>query len=161
MTMTLVETITVGSGGVASIEFSGIPQDGVDLVVVHSLRNEGASGGVRIWENGNTTQGNNKNLTGNGSGAYSFTNLSYLTLGNTSGQTVNTFGNGSIYIPNYTSAAAKSIYADGVQENNATSANMSITAGVTFGTAAITSIAISYSSGDIAEYSTASLYIIS
>jgi hypothetical protein len=36
----LIEHIEVGSGGAASIEFTGIPQDGVDLVLLASLRTD-------------------------------------------------------------------------------------------------------------------------
>ena len=39
MAYTLIETITVGSGGASSIEFTGIPQEtGADLVVRLSAR---------------------------------------------------------------------------------------------------------------------------
>ena len=35
----LIETVTVGSGGAASIEWTAINQDGQDLVIVLSSRN--------------------------------------------------------------------------------------------------------------------------
>jgi len=37
--MVAIQTVTVGSGGAANIEFTSIPQTYTDLVVVLSLRN--------------------------------------------------------------------------------------------------------------------------
>jgi hypothetical protein len=73
--------------------------------------------------------------------------------------TANTFGNTSIYIPNYRSSAAKSFSVDAVTENNATLAYQNIQAGLWNNSAAITSISISFlSGGNWAQGSSASLY---
>jgi hypothetical protein len=163
MTMTLIETITVGSGGAASIEFTGIPQDGKDLQVLVSGR---ASQTIfRMTLNSDT--GSNYNqviIRGNGStvstDSYAF---GFLLIGeqSTSAYTADTFGNGCIYISNYTSAVAKSISADSVSENNSTTANQLLVAGSYSGTSAITSLQLVQSSGSFLEHSTASLYSIS
>lgn len=161
MAMELIETIEVGSGGASSIEFTSIPQDGLDLLLVFSLRNDSASGAVRLWENGNTAQGSNRMLTGDGSGVYSFSGLTYIAIANGSGTTANTFGNGRALITNYTSTNTKSISIDAVQENDASSSSQAITTASSYGTAAITSLELSYTAGNIVQYSTASLYKIS
>jgi hypothetical protein len=63
-----------------------------------------------------------------------------------------------IYFPNYASATNKSFSIDSVTENNATLANQFLTAGLWSNTAAITSITLLAASGNLAYYSTASLY---
>ena len=156
----LIETIEVGSGGATSIEFTGIPQDGVDLQVLFSIRGDATTSAVRIWENGNTSQGSNRNLTGDGSGAYSFANLSYIALANGSTSTASVFGNGKLYIPNYTNTGTKTFSLDSVNENNATNGSQAITAANSFGTAAITSLKILFTTGSLVQYSSASIYKI-
>jgi len=73
--------------------------------------------------------------------------------------TANTFGNGSLYIPNYAGATNKSLSFDSVAENNATSAWLQITAGLWSSTAAITRITLSGWTA-LAAGSTVSLYTI-
>ena len=46
MGMTLIETVEVGAGGASSIQFDSIPQDGIDLVIRMSARNEVGAGGL-------------------------------------------------------------------------------------------------------------------
>jgi hypothetical protein len=161
--MQLVSTVTVGAGGASSISFSGIPQTGTDLLVVFSLR---ATGGDAISDiypqlNSDTTYSNytDRMLNGNGSSAQSqIITLPYAWInGNTS--TANTFGNGTIYVPNYTSSSSKSMSIDAVTENNASEAFQSMQAVRYSPTTAITSIRLSGGLA-FAQYSTASLYII-
>jgi hypothetical protein len=54
--------------------------------------------------------------------------------------TANSFGNGEIYIPNYTSSVAKSVSLNGSTEQNNTTSYNSVVAGLWNNTAAITSI---------------------
>ena len=167
MGMQLIETIEVGAGGAASIEFTSIPQDGVDLVCVLSLRNSVnflSSLNGQINFNGDTAGNyNSKLLFGNGSSASSLsissgaTALRPYVVGHTA--TANTFSNNSVYISNYTSSSSKSVSVDNVTENNATAAHQSILAGNWTGTTAITSINIT-SGFTWMQYSTASLYKI-
>ena len=156
----LIETVTVGSGGAASIEFTGIPQDGVDLVLRFSLRGTTSALAVRVWENGNTTQGSNILLRGDGSAVQSSANLSYVALQSMNSNTSNTFGSAELMISNYTTTNTKSISVASVSENNATAAFQLLSAAFTFGTAAITSLVLSFSSGNIVQYSSASIYMI-
>lgn len=164
MTMQLVSTVTVGSGGAASIEFTSIPQTGTDLMIVASTRMTGSSnynalGYISI--NGQQANFSNRYLLGNGATAStSSDNLTPLFFSNGETSTSNTFGNATIYIPNYTSSTNKSISIDAVSENNATNANQAIEAGLWSQTAAITSFSIIRSGFTLDQYSTASLYTI-
>ena len=159
----LIETIEVGSGGAASIEFTGIPQDGVDLVVKVSLRGSGAS--IEPSLNFNSDSGSNYNrihLRGDGSTASSASASSATSLDlngfiATSGSTSNTFSNGEILVSNYTSSSNKSVSADGVNENNATTAYAAIVAGSYSTSSPITSLKITKG---MVQYSSASLYKI-
>ena len=160
MGMQLIETIEVGSGGAASIEFTSIPQDGVDLEIRLSSRVGGTyvDENIFITLNGNTTNDGSIILrgTGTGVGGQSLTYVAAKTSGG--GTTSNTFGNASFYISNYTSSNDKSISIDSVLENNASSAWQVITAGQT-PVGAVTEIEL-YGSYDFQQYSTASLYKI-
>lgn len=166
--MTLVETITVGSGGAASIEFTSIPQDADDLLLVVSLRSTAATVYSGEFIRFNSDSGSNyshRNLWGSGSAASSQSSSStFIFSQNTmpgASATASTFSNTEFYIPNYTGSTAKSVSINGVGENNATQSAQAITAGLWSGTAAISTITVLPSSGNtIAEYSTASLYKI-
>jgi hypothetical protein len=161
--MELIQTVTVGSGGAASITFSSIPATYDDLQVVFSLRNSGTSNVVtRLQFNADIASNySSRLLYGTGSSAASFaeTRDSFY-IGNhpASSNTANTFGSQAIYIPNYRSTVAKSVSADTVEENNATASWQQISAHLWTGTAAITSIRIYPDSGNWVENSSASLY---
>lgn len=166
MSMTLIATSTVGSGGAASIEFTGIPQDGTDLYYVASLRSATTAVLARQYFNGDT--GSNYSwrwLRGDGSasssGSSGGASLYALTAWvNGSGATANTFGNFSVYIPNYAGNTSKSYSVDAVDENNATASYQNLTAGIWTPTSAITSLSISVNTGNLVEGSTVSLYKI-
>ena len=158
----LIETIEVGSGGAASIEFTGIAGTGQDLVVLMSAR-----GGNELTDlSFNSDLGTNYtyvNIKGTGSAASSQNSSSEAIrfYGITEdSRTANTFSNAEITIGNYTSTTDKSVSIDGVTENSATYAVMAMVAGGYSGTSAITSVKLA-SNGDVLDqYSTASLYII-
>jgi hypothetical protein len=160
----LIEHIEVGSGGAASIEFTGIPQDGVSLVLLTSLRGEGGAY-PNITLNGTSANYSGKRLTGGGdyvsSGSNSVaTSFDDLYVSNT--DTANTFGSNKWYFSNYAGATAKSVSVEQVNENNATSAIMVLRANLWNDTAAITSIELNSlnASNEFAQYSTASLFKI-
>jgi len=167
-TFVKIATVTVGSGGSSTIDFTSIPATYTDLCVKVSGRQtvSGAdSMGLKL--NGATTGNSSRWLSGNssavivGTDASSVIVVSYAGLPG-SGATANTFSNIEIYIPNYAGATAKSISSDSVGENNTTSAglaNISILAGLQTSTSAITSLTLSpYSGGNFVQYSTATLY---
>jgi hypothetical protein len=155
----LIETVTVGSGGAASIEFTGIPQDGVDLQVVLSIRNSSLnSDRIDYYLNG-VAPSPALVLRGSGSAVLSNTG-STIFWSEENSYTANTFASAALYIPNYTnSSVSKSISIDAVSENNATNAYQFLIAAVQNGTAAVTSLRFDGSSNH-KEYSTASLYKI-
>jgi len=165
MSLSLVSTVTVGSGGAASIDFTSIPQTGTDLLVVISGRTDEAYFISGIYPKINGTSGypagSMKLLYGTGSSAVSqsenFANRSFLNGGNS---TANTFGSVSFYFSNYASSLDKSVSADGVTENNATSAYQTITAGKYTTTSPITSLQLAPDGANFVQYSTASLYTI-
>lgn len=168
MTLSLVSTITVGAGGAASIEFTGIPQTGTDLYLVFSIRtSRGSLDLMGAQLNGDTTSGNYvvRWLRGDGSSSSSDTRSTfsgiYAGIAADSSQTANTFSNQSLYFPNYTASTTKTVSETSVDENNGTTAYMGISANSWSGTAAISSIKLlSLNASTLLQYSTASLYTI-
>ena len=167
MAMTLVSTVTVGSGGATSIEFTGIAGTGKDLVCLVSTRTSRATTreSLFIEFNGNASGYSYKILEGRGtsvlndSGSGATFILSYSSTG--ANATASTFSNNLITVTNYASSAAKSVSIDGVYESNvSTDAPGNIVAGLWNNTAAITSLKIS-SNANFDQHSTASLYIVS
>jgi hypothetical protein len=166
MAMELVETIEVGSGGAASIEFTSIPQTGVHLLLVVSARSDG--GNSIGYAQFNSDTGSNYSyqyLYGDGSSVSAASTSSqteiYGFANNWSSTTASTFGNSSLYISNYTSSTAKSVSFDGSMENNATVNRNYLAAQRYSGTSPISSIQLTLPTNNFVQYSTASLYIIS
>jgi len=109
--MTLITSVTVGSGGAASVTLPAtgtIPQTYTDLKIVISARSSYVTDpDVNIYAkfNGSSTGYSSRAVFGNGSGAFSYssTTAGYTGLINASAATASTFGSTEIYIPNYTS----------------------------------------------------------
>jgi len=166
-TYTLISSVTVGSGGSASIEFTSIPATYTDLLVKLSGRSSRSAATMEefvLTFNNNTSSYSERQLRGDGSSVISqtFSGASIQQLGQPgAGATANTFGNWEFYIPNYAGSNYKSISLDGVTENNATQAYTNFEAGLWSNTAAITSIKLSAGSYLAVQYSTAYLYGIS
>jgi hypothetical protein len=113
--------------------------------------------------NGVSTGRTSQWLQGNGSGnvsCYAFTTGDIATA-NTTSQTASTFVNLEIYLPNYSSTNSKCFHVDNVQENNTSLAYMELMSGFWSGTSVISSLKLSISGQNIAQYSTAYLYGIS
>jgi len=147
--------VTVGAGGASSIDFTSIPGTYTDLMVVMSIRNNNTSAFTDIRFNGST--GSGIFIYGNGASATSL-NVSANYVVATSAYTANTFGNATVYIPNYASTTTnKSFSIDAVSENNSTTAYQSLTAGIWSNTAAINQITLGAANG-VAQYSSATLY---
>jgi len=163
--MTLIETITVGSGGAASIEFTGIPQDGKDLMVLCSARtSDSASTDILTLSlNGSTSNFQLVRLYGTGSAAGAQSNSNnWAGIISAADNTNSTFASVQIYLSNYNTANNKSYSADSVLENNATFGWTQIQAGNWANSDSITSLLLSASSSsNFIQHSTASLYIIS
>ena len=168
-TLVLLEKVTVGAAGATSVTFNSIPQTGYsDLVIKVSARDAtstyASSAGIswQVQFNGLTTNLTGRYIFAGGSGTPSSgTDTSNIYGSNSTGlDTASTFGNGEVYIPNYTSSNYKSMSIDAVSENNATAAGSRLNAGLWSATAAITSVKIlAYSA--FAQYSTFSLYGVS
>jgi hypothetical protein len=163
-TYTLIEKITVGAAGAATVNFTSIPQTYTDLKIVASTRDTYAAVSTAIYLefNGNSSGYSMRRLRGSGSAvdSYSDSSQSTINLYNIkpgSSATASTFGNVEIYIPNYTGSTNKSVSVDGVGENNATEAYAVLFAGLWGNTSAITSIKL-YSETLFVQYSTFYLY---
>ena len=164
-TYTLIQAVTVGSGGAASMVFTSIPATYTDLLVKVSARNTNTSGsGLNMRFNSVSSTYSGIYLEGDGAAASSGnTTTSYFAAGNvnTSNTTSSTFASTDVYIPNYAGSNNKSGSVDSVYENNATTAYTTMIAGLLSNTAAITQIDITPSANNFAENSTAYLYGIS
>ena len=157
-----IASVTVGSGGAATIDFTSIPADFADIVIKTSLRSDRASNQDTLGLNINGSSANRtwRRLRGSGS-AVSSTSGSTNEIGFIDGDTAttSTFGNLEIFIPNYAGSTNKSISADSVDENNATAANQTMYASLWSQTAAITSLQLLPLVGtEFLEHSTAVLY---
>jgi hypothetical protein len=159
----LLERIELNASA-ASVTFNNIPQSGyTDLKVVISSRVDIASNyydWLKISFNGSSSLFTYRELEGSGNTAGSYSGSGQLSaFSNAPTSTGNTFSNGEIYIPNYTSSNYKSYSIDSVTENNATTAESTFNAGLWSNIAAITSIGFTPNAGtNILAGSTFSLY---
>jgi len=161
--MELIESKTLGTAA-ASIEFTSIPQDGTDLLLLVSVRTSVSQSddSLDLFFNGADSNRTVRVLYGTGSAVASGTNSNdwdgWATAAN---NTANTFSNISYYIPNYTGSTNKSYSIDSTAENNATYSLQAIVAGLWSQTAAVTSIGIkSHQGSNLVAGSTISLYKI-
>ena len=151
-----ISSVTVGSGGAATIAFTSIPQTYTDLCVKFSGRNVNNAFTFSIALNGTTVTSSRRFFgTGSGGGNSDTFNGMYTDY---SAAVANTFGNADIYIPNYTTSANKSLSVDAVAEDNATSAYMNLGALLLSTSSTISSLSLIPESGNFAEHSTATLY---
>ena len=167
-TYQLISSVTVGSGGAASIDFTSIPATYTDLKLVASIRVDRSGTtftqlGVRL--NGSSSSYSTRTLEGNGSTASSANNTTpyfgYETFSaNSTNSTTSTFSSFEIYLPNYAGSANKSGSIDFVSEQNATTANAKLGAALWSNTAAINQITLNEpnSNSNFVQYSTAYLY---
>ena len=145
-TMKLLGKVVLGSD-TATISFGSIPGTGSDLLLLLSGRTSRASVLGQVVLKFNTVSSTVRNLTGDGSGAASGTNVGDLYVSGNNA-TASTFGNVEIYIPNYTGTTQKSWSATGVGETNGSTSYMGVTAGLVNHTTAITDIELSTTSTD-------------
>jgi hypothetical protein len=159
-----IQTVTVGSGGAASIDFTSIPQTFTDLKILVSGRTLQAQIFASASLQFNSDSGSNykwRRLLGNGSTASSdnSTSATSITAWDMAGanSTASLFSNSELYIPNYRSANQKSVSIDFAYENAGSTTGVGFVAGLWTNTAAITSIKI-FGTTTLAEFSTATLY---
>ena len=164
-TFVKIASVTVGSGGASSIDFTSIPSTYTDLCIKLSGRINSTNVGwydANITFNGSGSSYTGRYLYGNGSSTYSGTETSITVRTSSNVVTANTFGNAEIYIPNYAGSNYKSVSIDQVAENNATLGLDMITTSLWSNTAAINQVTLTpISSTTWLQYSTAVLYGIS
>jgi hypothetical protein len=161
-TYTLISSVTVGSGGASTIDFTSIPATYTDLEILLCGRCTGGGNGVNVSFNSNTTGYTNSALQSSGSaiGSYGTYNRN-VGLVTRAAETSDTFGSTKILIPNYAGSINKSYSSDSVAENNSTTAYSTLTGGLWSNTSAITSISLAPMDGSFVQHSTAYLYGIS
>jgi hypothetical protein len=162
-TLKKIQTVTVGSGGAASMDFTSIPQTFTDLKVVVSARTTAAAnrGSLLLELNGSSSDFTARALYGedNTTGSEIPSPARRVGVVPAANATASAFGNAEIYIPNYTSANFKSISTDIVFDQNSSSVyDLYVTATLWSNTAAITSLSLKPSADNWAQYSTATLY---
>jgi hypothetical protein len=156
-----IGSVTVGSGGAATMDFTSIPATYTDLLLVCSSRTASVASidNLVIKPNGATTSQTAIRLQGTGSAAASSTATSFPPVNNAATSTASTFTSTQIYFPNYSGSTNKSLSIDNVQEDNAATAYAQMWAGLWSSTAAISSINLATSSGsNFVQHSTATLY---
>lgn len=151
-----LQTVTVGSGGAATIGFTSIPQSYTDLLIKFSGRNANNVYTFSVQING-TTVTNTKRLFATGSGAYT-TDTFNGNYTNYSTALASVFGSADLYFFNYTGSTYKRFFVEAVSEDNYSSAYMNFSANSNASTSAITSITLVPESGNFAQYSSATLY---
>jgi len=159
--MELIQTITLTSSA-NTITFSSIPQTYTDLLAIISARSDIADTVPLFFLRVNDQDATNrtaKRLNGSGSAVF-VQNPTDNRVGSIPGSTAtaNTFGNSSIYFPNYSTALVKTFGSDSVTENNATAASQNIFALRHNITEAITSLVFTGGTGNLVAGSTISLY---
>lgn len=161
MSMTLIRHVEL-TGSETTIVLDAIPATYTDLYLLLSLRSDRSNNNSSLYlgMNGVATNQSSRTLQGNGSVVDSYA-PAYIDLGQIAASTTtsNTFSNISVYIPNYTSSVAKSVSADGVNEDNVSEAYQTIIAGLWDSTAAITSLELVHiNATNFVQYSSATLY---
>jgi hypothetical protein len=163
-TFALIKSVTVGSGGSTSLEFTSIPSTYTDLLFKISARitRSGYVGDImNVSFNGSSTNEKCRRIEGAGSGSVISASNSLLLAyqGSTTDATASIFGNGEFYIPNYASSNLKSASNDGVSENNGTTSYSGMAANLWSDTSAITSVTFTPDSGsNFVQYSTIYMY---
>ena len=152
-----IASVTVGSGGAASMDFTSIPSTYTDLCLMLSARSSRANTNDTLTLQLNSTNITGRRIYGDGSTPASDTVPQILPPAGTS--TSNTFGSTTFYIPNYASTSQyKSVSIDDTMENNATASYMDLIAGIYSSNSAVTSITLDVDNGNFVQYSTATLY---
>jgi hypothetical protein len=173
MAMELVETIEVGSGGASSIEFTSIPQDGVDLLILLSGKGGHTQswGDLKITLNSDTSANYNARdllqyagSVASQSWSGSLWNPQLMGITGSASSVTNVYANAACYFSNYTSSESKSMSLDGAwsSTNSATTGGLGFFSGSLNTTSPVTSIELTArTSTNFVQYSTASLYKIS
>ena len=157
-----IASVSVGSGGASSIDFTSIPSTYTDLCIKLSGRSANTSNfdNPRLTINGSTSTFSRRELYAeNGSVGSEAVSDRLIGVVPAANATSSTFGSLDFYLPNYAGSANKSYSVDSVTENNSTTQAMWMLAGLWSTTSALTDITISLNTaGNFVQYSTATLY---
>jgi hypothetical protein len=158
-----IQTVELASAQKA-IQFNLIPQEYNDLFIVISGRSDRTSDArdeLFIQFNGETSGYSSRAVRGSGTSADGVTStaagITRINLPSAT-TTSNTFGNGSVYIPNYNLNTPKPINVDNVMENNSAFSFQEIVAGLWNNTSPITRITVFPEVGNFTAGSSISLY---
>jgi hypothetical protein len=176
VTYKLIETITVGVSGAATVSFSSIPQSYTDLVLVGSVRststtsntgeydpmayrfNATTSGYTAVTIQGSGSATSSASLTtGTGSAGGTYGRLNNSGINNSLSGT-SLFSSFNWYIPNYAGSANKAWSFEYVEERNVQATFTELLAGLWSNTAAITEITLGLLVANYAQFSSFSLY---
>lgn len=164
-----IQSVTVGSGGAADIDFQNIPAIYDDLVLLISPRSD-FSAIATFWRlrfnNDSSNLYSQRSLQNDAFGTAQSGSDVNTSSANGAGLTANTatastFSNILIYIPNYTASTAKSASADSVAETNAgltTNLQLGFNALYWNSTAVINRITFIPGNGNLVQHSSATLY---
>ena len=153
----LIETVTVGGAGAASISFSSIPQTFTDLAVMLSTRSASTGNQIIPSVNGSTATGTS-NLFGDGASALATNTVTWMGFGASSSDTASVFGSNLIYFPNYALTQSKVAFSHAGNENSGTTAYITLVSAYWSSTTAISTLSFATNAGNFVQYSTASLY---
>lgn len=168
-TFELIETISVGAGGIANVTFSSIPQKYTDLLIKASVRTNrtsalGISDAIELRFNSSTSTYNGRICFTDGSsaGSQSYTSTGGFTASGNQSSNAGLFSSSDVYICNYSGSTFKQWSGEYCAENDATFGYIFMDGGLWSTTTPITSIfCVSVSSVDIMQHSVISLYGIS
>jgi hypothetical protein len=159
-TYVALQSTTLGSD-VASYDFTSIPSTYTDLLIIGQFGNSGAGNAVGVQFNSDT--GNNYSFTalvGNGSSATSdrLANTNHIYTAYNIAPSATVSGVLRLNVQNYSNTTTNKTVIARYDNNDATFPGASATAGLWRNTAAITSIRIKPSAGNLKAGSTFSLY---
>ena len=160
-----IATVTVGSGGAASIQFSNIPQTYTHLQIRTAARStkSNVNFGYRWGFNGNTASDKKGHyLYGDGgsavSGAQVTTSVVFAGVGSAATSLANNYGAGIFDFLDYADSSKNTVMRCISGYDNNGSGFISVDSGAWFNTAAVTSISVVCDTGNWAQYTTAALY---
>lgn len=157
-------SVTVGSGGVASVSFTGIPSTYKHLqlrAIARTTRTGSSVDTLFAKINNDTANYYTHGLIGNGSAASAYSdngNPNYFSLATAASATSNAFSGAIWELLDYSNTTKnKTIRVLHGYEDNSTG-SMRLTSSLWSNTAAVSSVTIYSSSGNLAEYSSFALY---
>ena len=166
-TYSKIASVTVGSGGVSTINFLTIPQNYTDLMMLISAKTNRSATGDNLWlrfNNDDSSSYSTRRVYGSGTGTGSDTGststwINVVEVGDSGTNTTGLFGSSTIYIPNYTGINYKSVSADATARANQSEVYLGLNSGLWSKSSPVTSITLAPQIGTlINEYSTFTLY---